>query len=61
MAGITFKGFNLKKQRNVTVTNGKKVRLKNGAQALKGTNMGTTVFKIIKGASKGRKPTRRRR
>lgn len=61
MAGITFKGFNLKKQRMVTVTNGRKVRLKNGAQALRGSNMGTTVFKIIKGASKGKKPRRRKR
>ena len=61
MAGITFKGFNLKKQRMVTVTNGRKVKLKNGAQALRGSNMGTTVFKIIKGASKGKKPRRKRR
>jgi len=41
--------------------NGRKVRLKNGAQALRGTDMGTTVFKIIKGASKGKKPRRKRR
>ncbi len=61
MAGIKFTGFNLKKQRMVTVTNGKHVTLKNGAKALMGTNMGTKIFRITKGASKGRKPRRKRR
>jgi len=45
----------------VTVTDGRRVTLKNGAKALRGTNMGTKIFKITKGASKGRKPRRKRR
>ncbi len=61
MAGITFRGFNLRKQKMVTVTDGRRVTLKNGAKALRGTNMGTKIFKITKGASKGRKPRRKRR
>ena len=53
---VSFKGYDLKKRRNVTVKNAKEVKLKNGRHALVGVSplSGNKVYRII-GMAKKRK------